>query len=141
RWARRAENRVRAPAKAGAYNEGSRRGRLQPARSAPVERHPFFSMRLMISCGEPSGDLYAASLARELQAREPGTEIVGFGGERLQAAGARLVGDFRGISVTGLTEAVRVLPRSYAMLRRLVADAKAQRPDVFVAIDFPDFNF
>jgi lipid-A-disaccharide synthase len=96
---------------------------------------------VMISCGEASGDLYAGALARELSARAPDCRIVGFGGERLRAAGARLTGDYRGFAVTGLTEAIRVLPRSYAMYRRLVAEARATRPDVFVAIDFPDFNF
>jgi lipid-A-disaccharide synthase len=98
-------------------------------------------MRIMISCGEPSGDLYAGALAAELLTREPGAEIFGFGGARLRASGARLVGDFAGVSVTGLVEALRVVPRSYAMLRRLVAAARRTRPDVFVAIDFPDFNF
>lgn len=98
-------------------------------------------MRIMISCGEPSGDLYAGALATALRARAPAAEIVGFGGRRLEAAGASLVGDFTGLTVTGLTEALRVLPRSYAMLRTLVAAARARRPDVFVAIDFPDFNF
>ncbi|MBI2187858.1 MAG: lipid-A-disaccharide synthase [Acidobacteria bacterium] len=98
-------------------------------------------MRVMISCGEASGDLYAGALAAALRARAPGVEIVGCGGRRLQAAGASLVGDFTGLTVTGLTEAVRVLPRSYAMYRRLVGAARARRPDVFVAIDFPDFNF
>ena len=34
--------------------------------------------------------------------------------------------------MTGLTEALRVLPRSFAMLRRLTAAAREQRPDVFV---------
>lgn len=96
---------------------------------------------VMISCGEASGDLYAGALARELRARAPDCRVVGFGGERLQAAGARLAGDYRGFAVTGLTEAIRVLPRSYAMYRRLIAVARAERPDVFVAIDFPDFNF
>jgi lipid-A-disaccharide synthase len=95
----------------------------------------------MMSCGEPSGDLYAGALAAELRSRAPSVEIFGFGGDRLRGAGGRLVGDFTGISVTGLTEALRVLPRSYAMLRRLVAAARETRPDVFVAIDFPDFNF
>lgn len=95
----------------------------------------------MISCGEASGDLYAGALAAELRARAPGVEIVGFGGPRLEAAGASLTGDFTGLTVTGLTEALRVLPRSYAMYRRLVAAARARRPDVFVAVDFPDFNF
>ena len=98
-------------------------------------------MRIMISCGEPSGDLYAGALASEILRRDPAAELFGFGGQQLAAAGARLVGDFQGFSVTGLTEALRVLPRSYAMLRRLVATAREARPDVFVAIDFPDFNF
>src|ERR1044072_552343 len=98
-------------------------------------------MRIMISCGEPSGDLYAGALATEILRRQPAAEIFGFGGQRLASAGAQLIGDFQGISVTGLTEAIRVLPRSFAMLRRLTEAARERRPDVFVAIDFPDFNF
>jgi lipid-A-disaccharide synthase len=98
-------------------------------------------MRIMISCGEPSGDLYAGALAAELRAQASAAELLGFGGRRLRAAGATMVGDFTGLTVTGLTEAVRVLPRSYAMYRRLIAAARGRKPDVFVAIDFPDFNF
>ena len=98
-------------------------------------------MRIMISCGEPSGDLYAGELARALKTRLPNVDLVGMGGDFLRAANARLIGDFSEISVTGLTEALRVLPRSYTLFRRLVAEARACRPDVFVAIDFPDFNF
>ena len=98
-------------------------------------------MRILISCGEPSGDLYAGALAAELRARVPDVQITGLGGPRLAAAGARLTAEFSGMTVTGLTEALRVLPHSYATYRRLIAAARAERPDVFVAIDFPDFNF
>jgi lipid-A-disaccharide synthase len=98
-------------------------------------------MRVMISCGEPSGDLYAAALAGEILRLDPSTTITGFGGDRLAAAGATLVENFSGLSVTGLLEVVRLLPRTYATYRRLVAEADALRPDVFVAVDFPDFNF
>jgi len=98
-------------------------------------------MRVMISCGEPSGDLYAGALAAEIFALAPAASITGFGGDRLAAAGARLVENFSGLSVTGLLEVVRLLPRTYATYRRLLAEADATRPDVFVAIDFPDFNF
>jgi lipid-A-disaccharide synthase len=98
-------------------------------------------MRVMISCGEPSGDLYAASLATELLCLNPSATITGFGGARLRAAGAQLVGDFSGLSVTGLVEVARLLPKTYAIYRRLVIDARMNRPDVFVAVDFPDFNF
>jgi lipid-A-disaccharide synthase len=95
----------------------------------------------MISCGEPSGDVYAGALASELRRADPSASITGFGGDHLQRAGADLIGHFSGISVTGLLEVVRVLPRTYAMMRRLVRHAAAEKPDVFVAIDFPDFNF
>jgi lipid-A-disaccharide synthase len=98
-------------------------------------------MRVMISCGEPSGDLYAGALAAEILGLEPSAVISGFGSDRLREAGAELVGDFHGLSVTGLSEVAALLPRTYAMYRRLVAHARTTRPDVFVAIDFPDFNF
>ena len=98
-------------------------------------------MRVMISCGEPSGDLYAGAVAAEILRLDPSASITGFGGDRLAAAGATLVENFSGLSVTGLLEVVRLLPRTYATYRRLIDEAGRQRPDVFVAIDFPDFNF
>jgi lipid-A-disaccharide synthase len=98
-------------------------------------------MRVFISCGEPSGDLYAGALARELLTLDPWVNVSGFGSERLRRAGANLVADFQGLSVTGLLEVARVLPRTYAVYRRLLAHAAETRPDVFVAVDFPDFNF
>ena len=98
-------------------------------------------LRVMISCGEPSGDLYAGALAAEILKLEPSAAITGFGSERLRAAGASLVRDFKGLSVTGLTEAVRVIPRSWQNYRALLRSADGERPDVFVPIDFPDFNF
>jgi lipid-A-disaccharide synthase len=95
----------------------------------------------MISCGEPSGDLYAGALVRELRRLRPGTQVVGLGGEHLRRAGAELAGDYRGLSVTGLVEAIGVLPRAWAMHRALVERARRDRPDALVVIDFPDFNF
>jgi lipid-A-disaccharide synthase len=96
---------------------------------------------VMISCGEPSGDLYAGALAEELRRLRPGTTVVGLGGEHLRRAGGDLVGDYRGLSVTGLVEAIRVLPRAWAVHRALVERARRERPDALVVIDFPDFNF
>jgi lipid-A-disaccharide synthase len=95
----------------------------------------------MISCGEPSGDLYAGALVAALRRREPGLDVFGLGGAQLQAAGGRLIADFDGLSVTGLTEVLRVLPRSWATMKALVQAARAERPDALVVIDYPDFNF
>lgn len=98
-------------------------------------------LRVMVSCGEPSGDVYAAALAAALRDREPGLDVFGFGGPACRAAGVRLVGDYTGLAVTGLTEVVRVLPATFAMLRRLADAAEATRPDALVLVDYPDFNF
>ena len=98
-------------------------------------------MRVMVSCGEPSGDLYASDLARALLEREPGLDVFGFGGPLCREAGVRLVGEYTGLSVTGLTEAVRVLPATWRMMRRLVDAGAATRPDALVVVDYPDFNF
>jgi lipid-A-disaccharide synthase len=95
----------------------------------------------MLSCGEPSGDMYAGALTRELRTLEPTLTIAGLGGPQFAAAGGELVVDYRGLSVTGLSEAIGKLPQSIRARRRLVAAAQAVRPDALVVIDFPDFNF
>ena len=99
------------------------------------------ALRVLVSCGEASGDLYAGALTRALRRLEPEVTVAGFGGRQLEMAGAELIADYRRFSVTGLVEALRVLPRSWKMIRTLAAEARERRPDVFVAIDFPDFNF
>ncbi len=97
--------------------------------------------RVMISCGEASGDAYAGALVGALREAEPDVEVFGFGGQQLAAVGAELVADYRDYHVTGLVEVVRQLPKTYRLYRRLVEVARARRPDVLVVIDFPDFNF
>ena len=99
------------------------------------------SARLLISCGEPSGDLYAGALVRELHAIDPHIAVSGMGGPAFAAAGGTLLECYRGVAVTGLTEAIRKIPKSYGALRRLAAWARTNRPDALVVIDFPDFNF
>ena len=78
---------------------------------------------------------------RELHAIDPQIAVSGMGGPSLAAAGGTRLEDYRGVAVTGLTEAIRKIPQSYGALRRLVAWARANRPDALVVIDFPDFNF
>ena len=95
----------------------------------------------MLSCGEASGDLYAGALVAALRRREPDIDVFGLGGERFKAAGGRLIADFHGLSVTGLTEALKVIPRSLTTLRRLVQAAERERPQALIVIDYPDFNF
>ena len=59
-------------------------------------------MRIFISAGEPSGDLHGANLVRALRRARPGIECVGFGGERMEAAGCQLLYPLCNLAVVGL---------------------------------------
>src|SRR5262249_15740262 len=98
-------------------------------------------MKLLLSCGEASGDLYGGALTRELRSLEPAVAVAGLGGPKLASAGATLIDDYRELAVTGLTQWIGKLPRYLAAKKKVVALAQAERPDALVAIDFPDFNF
>ena len=82
------------------------------------------------------------ALVEALRRREPDIDVFGLGGERFAAAGGRLVADFHGLSVTGLTEA---LERGAALVRDPAAAGRrpraTQKPHALVVIDYPDFNF
>ena len=99
------------------------------------------SVRLLLSCGEASGDLYAGALTHELLALDPTLTIAGLGGPRFAAAGGLLVEDYRELSVTGMIAWIPKLPRLLAARRRLVAAARSERPDALILIDFSGFNF
>ena len=58
-----------------------------PARSRAVQTSPALTTRLLLSCGEPSGDLYAGALTRELRALDPHATVAGLGGPQFAAAG------------------------------------------------------
>ena len=97
-------------------------------------------MRVFLVAGEASGDLHAANLVRALRAEEPRVEVSGVGGERLREAGLECVARSEELSVMGLAEVVRDLPRLLRLSRRVRSAALARRPDVAVLVDSPDFN-
>lgn len=97
-------------------------------------------MRIFISAGEASGDLYASRVVETLRARHPDAEFFGCAGPRMQAAGVRAIVDARSISVVGLVEVVGHIPRIWGELRKLVRSASAEKPDLAVLTDAPDFH-
>jgi lipid-A-disaccharide synthase len=97
--------------------------------------------RVLISCGEASGDLYAGALVRELRALAPDVDVFGLGGPQFVAAGGRQIADYRELSVNGLFEVIGKIPRLNAARKQIIASAEATPPDVFVPIDFWGFNY
>lgn len=97
-------------------------------------------MRVLISAGEASGDLYAAAVVRALRARHPDAEFFGCAGPRMQEAGVRPIIDMRSIAVVGLVEVVRHIPRILGQFRRLVQAIPREHPEIAILTDAPDFN-
>src|SRR5258708_35782562 len=97
-------------------------------------------MRVFLSAGEASGDLYAASVATALRARVPDLEFFGCAGPRMQAAGVRPIIDLRSIAVVGLVEVLGHIPRIYGLFRKLIRAIPAERPDIAGLIAAPAFN-
>lgn len=98
-------------------------------------------VRLLLVAGEASGDLHGARL---LEALSPmvgdGLEVFGLGGDRLGAAGLERIADVSEISVVGLSEVFRVLPRARAIFDQVLAEAERRPPRAAVLVDFPEFN-
>ncbi|WP_027406019.1 lipid-A-disaccharide synthase [Anaerovibrio sp. RM50] len=98
-------------------------------------------MKIMFSAGEPSGDVHGESLAKAVLEKCPEAELIGFGGPKMAAAGVRLCSDMREYSIMGVWEVIKNLRRIFALLDKLEAFMKAEKPDLLVLIDYPDFNW
>lgn len=107
-------------------------------------------MRILISAGEASGDLYASRVVEALKRRYPGdgssganlsnVEFFGCAGPRMQAAGVRAIVDQRSLAVVGIVEVIAHIPRIYGEFRKLIRAAEREKPDLAVLTDSPDFH-
>ncbi|HZO51768.1 MAG TPA: lipid-A-disaccharide synthase [Bryobacteraceae bacterium] len=94
----------------------------------------------MISAGEASGDLYAATLVGHLKQLVPQARFFGCAGPRMQAVGVEPVVDAAKLSVVGLVEVVRHIPEIYGEYRKLIREARRRRPALAIVTDSPDFH-
>jgi len=95
---------------------------------------------VLVSCGEPSGDLYAGDLVRHLRDQVGPLEAFGLGGDRLQAEGGRLLAHVSDLAVVGLLEVLRHLRHLRAVFRSVLEEVDRDRPAVAVLVDYADFN-
>jgi len=97
--------------------------------------------RILILAGEPSGDLHAAALMRTLRARLKGSVAFrGCGGDAMRAAGAELLYHTDQTAVMGFFEVLGKFPFFRGMMRRMLAELDAWRPDLVLTVDYPGFN-
>lgn len=97
--------------------------------------------KILISAGEASGEMYASQLVAALKRRLPEASFFGCAGPRMRAAGVRAVVEAEALSVVGLVEVLRHIPRIYREFRKLAAAAEREKPDIAILTDSPDFHF
>ena len=91
--------------------------------------------------GETSGDLLAGLLLDGLRARWPAVASMGIGGPRMQERGFHAWWPSERLAVHGYSvELVRRLLGILRIRRQLRARLLADKPDVFIGVDAPDFN-
>lgn len=96
--------------------------------------------KVFISAGEASGDLHAAALTRAILQRDPTVQVFGMGGDTLAAAGGEVVFNYKDYSVMGFVEVLQSLPRLFGLKKAFRRLMEERKPDVFVTVDYPDFN-
>ena len=97
-------------------------------------------MRIALVAGEASGDILGAALIKALRRRYPQATFYGVAGLCMREAGCEAIESIDALSIFGLVEVLRHLPRLFKLRDALLNRFLADRPDVFIGIDAPDFN-
>lgn len=95
---------------------------------------------IFIGCGEVSGDMYAASLARSLRAAGYDGPLSGMVGERGAAAGIESVRDASELHLMGVGEVLHAIPRLLRLRRELTDFVTKGGFETVVLVDSPDFH-
>ena len=97
-------------------------------------------MKYFIIAGEQSGDLHGSNLVRELKSSDNEGEILCWGGDLMEAAGATLLMHYRKTAFMGITMILKNLGRISRNLILCKNQISSCKPDAVILIDYPAFN-
>jgi len=97
--------------------------------------------KIAILAGEASGDLIASHLMAYLSSKIKNLEFVGVGGPEMRKNGLVSYFDYSELSVHGYFDAFRKIFRLFSLRNKVVHYLLKEKPEIFIGIDAPDFNF
>ncbi|HUS87089.1 MAG TPA: lipid-A-disaccharide synthase [Bacteroidales bacterium] len=97
-------------------------------------------MKYFLIAGEASGDLHGSTLVRHLMKVDKEAVIECWGGDRMEAEGAKLLKHYRDHAIMGFWEVLVNFNRIIRNLKLCKRQIYSFKPDVVILIDYPGFN-
>ncbi len=97
-------------------------------------------MKLFFVAGEASGDQHASVVIEQIKKRNEGTDIVCWGGDLMEAAGAKLLSHYKQRAIMGFIEVLKKIRTIKTLLNQAKKDIEIESPDVLILVDNPGFN-
>ncbi|WJG08523.1 lipid-A-disaccharide synthase [Aliiglaciecola sp. LCG003] len=97
-------------------------------------------LKIAIVAGEASGDVLAAGLIKQIRQIHPDAIIEGIAGPNMLQQGCKTLFDMEELSVMGLVEVLSRIRRLLHIRKTVFEYFKANKPDVYIGVDAPDFN-
>ena len=97
-------------------------------------------MKIFLVAGEASGDLHGGHLANALKEINPQIEMRGWGGEKMEGAGVKILKHYRELAFMGFVEVLlnlRTIKQNFATIKKQILEFQ---PDKIIFIDYPGFN-
>ncbi len=108
--------------------------------AAGIDLAALSGKRIFVVAGEASGDRMAARVVREMRARQPDIDIVGYAGPACAEAGMRVDKDLTAHAVMGVFAVIATLAFWWRICAQTLARFRDDPPDLLLTVDFPGLN-
>lgn len=98
------------------------------------------SKKILIVAGEPSGDLHASNLVKDLKAINPNVEFFGLGGSLSKKAGVEVIFDISQLALIGAVEVFKNIFTVGKVYKMVLSKIDSVKPDIAILVDYPGFN-
>ncbi len=105
-----------------------------------LNRNPTTPQKVFLLAGEASGDEHGAALIQEIRQRYPNWELVCWGGNKMEEAGARLLSHYKNRNIMGLVEVLKNIRTIKGFMEQAKVNILQENPDLLICIDNPGFN-